>query len=171
VVALGRSHSVIKPSFGTREPSRPTENTFAKVRAMAFNQGQYWIQRHREFNNDPRSIGNLAATLEDNLTGESHWRLVASEVARMLTPGSVLDIGCGYGRITNEFIGNQHRYAGIDISPDAIARARAAHPMGEFICADISQWRSVHRYDIVLAFMCMSISLIMMLGTRSSRRR
>lgn len=119
---------------------------------MAFNQSQYWIERHRQFSRDPRSVGNLAATLEDNLKGEREWRRVASAVAEMLVPGSVLDVGCGYGRIAEEFIAHQHRYTGIDISPDAIARAKAGHPNGKFICADLLEWRSHQRYNFVLAF-------------------
>src|SRR5271155_982793 len=119
---------------------------------MAFDQVQYWIERHRRLHKDPRSVGNLAATLEANVKGEMVWRQVAGAVAEMLPIGSVLDIGCGYGRVACQFITNRHRYTGIDVSPDAIARAKAEHPDGRFICCDVLQWQPPQHYDIIVAF-------------------
>jgi len=119
---------------------------------MAFDQARYWIQRHKQLHHDPRSVGNLAATLEANIKGESEWRQVADTVAEMLPMGSVLDIGCGYGRVARQFIANGHRYTGIDVSPDAIARAETEHPTGKFICADLLQWQPRQLYDIIIVF-------------------
>ena len=119
---------------------------------MAFDQAKYWILWHKQLQDDPRSVGNLAATLEANIKGESELRQVADAVAAMLPTGSVLDIGCGYGRVAGQFIANGHRYTGIDISPDAIARAATDHPTGNFICADLLQWQPRQKYDIILVF-------------------
>jgi SAM-dependent methyltransferase len=119
---------------------------------MEYNQTQYWIERHKHWCQDPRSVGNLAATLEENIKGEALWQQVAGAVAEILPVGSVLDIGCGYGRVAREFIMKGHRYTGLDVSPEAIARARIEHSTGKFICADLSQWKPLRRYDAILAF-------------------
>jgi SAM-dependent methyltransferase len=119
---------------------------------MAFDQTQYWIERHKQLHKDPRSVGNLTATLEANIKGEEQWQQVANAVAEMLPIGSVLDIGCGYGRVAHQFIFNGHRYTGIDVSPDAIARATSEHPAGTFFSADALQWEPPQQFDIVLAF-------------------
>jgi SAM-dependent methyltransferase len=118
---------------------------------IKFYQARYWIERHRRLQQDPRSVGNLAATLEANIKGEMVWRQVAGAVAEMLPIGSVLDIGCGYGRVAQQFIINGHRYTGIDVSPEAIARAESEHPTGKFICCDVLQWHPRQQYDIVAA--------------------
>ena len=102
---------------------------------MIFDQAEYWIARHKRLQRDPRSVGNLAVPLEANVTGERELQQVAAVLAQMFPAGSVLDIGCGYGRVAHQFIANGHRYTGIDISPDAIAHAKA-HPVvpGSPIC-------------------------------------
>jgi SAM-dependent methyltransferase len=50
---------------------------------------------------------------------------------------AVFEIGCGGGRDTQVLAGAGHRVAAIDLSPDAIARARARAPHAEFRCQDI----------------------------------
>ncbi len=50
---------------------------------------------------------------------------------------SVLEIGCGGGRDTEVLTAAGHRVAAIDLSPDAIARARGRAPHATFHCQDI----------------------------------
>src|SRR6266481_2019071 len=50
---------------------------------------------------------------------------------------SVLEIGCGGGRDTEVLAGAGHRVVAIDLSADAIAKARARVPRAELHCQDI----------------------------------
>src|ERR1700716_2189900 len=50
---------------------------------------------------------------------------------------AVFEIGCGGGRDPQVLAGAGHRVVAIDLSPDAIARARARAPHAEFRCQDI----------------------------------
>ena len=50
---------------------------------------------------------------------------------------AILEVGCGGGRDTEVLAGAGHRVVAIDLSLDAIARARARVPHAEFYCQDI----------------------------------
>src|SRR5260370_9484684 len=64
---------------------------------------------------------------------------------------SVLEIGCGGGRDTEVLAGAGHRVAAIDLSPDAIARARGRAPRAEFHCQDIRAPFPVDDAGVVVA--------------------
>ena len=49
---------------------------------------------------------------------------------------SILEVGCGGGHDTEVLTGAGHRVVAIDLSPDAIARARARAPHAVFHCQD-----------------------------------
>ena len=67
---------------------------------------------------------------------------------------SVLELGCGFGRITG-FISGCYRldkYTAIDISPDQIKTAREICPSNiEFICTDILGYEPKQKFDLVVA--------------------
>lgn len=58
--------------------------------------------------------------------------VVRDASSRSGTPTRVLDLGCGDGAIAAELAGAGARVTGVDVSPVAIERARAAHPQVEF---------------------------------------
>lgn len=60
-------------------------------------------------------------------------------LARTVHPrSSVLDAGCGYGRLLNLMPADwQGYYQGIDLSPDFIELARKEHPQRDFRVADL----------------------------------
>lgn len=67
---------------------------------------------------------------------------------------SVLEIGCGYGRIT-QLIAEQFKprtYHAIDLSQHQIAKARERIPCGVwFDVSTIQEFKAVRKYDLVLA--------------------
>lgn len=119
-----------------------------------FNQAEYWIDRHRKLQGDPRSVGNLGKSVEDNIRGEDIFKRHVGHVARLLAPicSSVLDLGCGYGRAANELLGRGFDYCGIDVSPDAIREAQKNNPKGTFLRMDLNEWEPEEKFDVVCAF-------------------
>src|SRR5258708_28020724 len=64
---------------------------------------------------------------------------------------SVFEIGCGGGRDTEVLTGAGHRVVAIDLSPAAIAKARARVPRAEFRCQDIRAPFPVDAAGVVVA--------------------
>ena len=115
-----------------------------------FDQARYWIERHKELAGDPRSVGNKARSLEESLEVERRLAYTARVLAEMLDgPKSVLDLGCGYGRIAGAFLEHGYEYHGVDVSPAAVAQAQERQPEGQFEVGDLRTWASEHRFGVV----------------------
>ena len=64
-----------------------------------------------------------------------------------IDPGSsILELGCGTGRITRPLLALGHQVVAVDESPDMIARV----PETETICSTIGDLRLDRRFDVVL---------------------
>lgn len=119
---------------------------------VAFDQAGYWKKRHVDLEGDPRSVGNLAASLEQNLEGERDFQDTVSSLATHLKAtgvNSVLDLGCGIGRAAPPFLNAGIAYTGIDVSEVALVEARKRAPKATFECADLGVWNPTARYDAV----------------------
>ena len=104
------------------------------MRNPSFNQNDYWIDRHQKFRGDPRSVGNLGRSKEENLLGDRRLiNGISWVVQEHVKVGRVLDIGCGYGRVASAFIDGGLEYTGIDVAPAAIDLARVREPRGNFL--------------------------------------
>lgn len=119
-----------------------------------FDQADYWIERHKKLHGDPRSVGNIGKSIEENLKGEEILKRSVSVLAKLLKPSrhSVLDLGCGYGRTAKEFLQQGFEYTGIDVSPDAIKQAQQDNPEGTFLVMDLNKWEPTTCFDVVCAF-------------------
>lgn len=53
------------------------------------------------------------------------------------SPGRVVDLGCGTGRLAKPMIERGHQYVGIDLSDEMLAAAREANPAAEFRNANL----------------------------------
>lgn len=68
-----------------------------------------------------------------------------------LEPRSVLDVGCGLGQVTQLIdIMVTKDVKGVDISPEAIKRARELFPTVTFDVMDIRKDRIYEKYDVIL---------------------
>jgi 2-polyprenyl-3-methyl-5-hydroxy-6-metoxy-1,4-benzoquinol methylase len=64
-------------------------------------------------------------------------RAMIGRIIAMLEPDSVLEVGCGEGDVTQNLpLG---RYTGVDISSEAVRRARLTHPDGEFVVGSLDR--------------------------------
>jgi 2-polyprenyl-3-methyl-5-hydroxy-6-metoxy-1,4-benzoquinol methylase len=60
------------------------------------------------------------------------------EQIEQIAPASLLDVGCGDGRLINFVKSSVPRVYGVDLSEQALAFARAFNPDVEFKCADVA---------------------------------
>lgn len=81
--------------------------------------------------------------------------IIVRNVIEQMPPGRALDLGCGDG--TNSIMLARHGWAvtGIDISGQAIRKARAAAEEAgadaRFVHADMLEWEPDGQYDLVIA--------------------
>jgi SAM-dependent methyltransferase len=116
-----------------------------------FNQKEYWVHRHIDLQGDPRSVGNLAASVEDNVKGEQELKAYMQATAQVLkgTCSTVLDLGCGYGRISQCFTDLGFAYTGYDLSATAIQQASSQNGKGVFKLVDLLHWTPTEKFDVV----------------------
>jgi 2-polyprenyl-3-methyl-5-hydroxy-6-metoxy-1,4-benzoquinol methylase len=117
-----------------------------------FDQAEYWRSRHKDFQGDPRSVGNMSLSKEENEVAETNLKRFTRDIFGTLgVPLSVIDVGCGYGRLTKSFVENGFGYTGLDISPLAVERARLENALGDFEVAELSSWQGKSQYGLVFA--------------------
>jgi SAM-dependent methyltransferase len=85
-----------------------------------------------------------------------HWRFNFPQFTDLLpeTPRTVLDVGCGEGRVGRWLAARGHTVFGIDTSPTLTAAAQEAGGYEEIVCGDAAglPWPD-HMFDLVVAYM------------------
>ncbi|MEU4690067.1 class I SAM-dependent methyltransferase [Actinoplanes sp. NPDC023714] len=72
-------------------------------------------------------------------------------ITKFADGGRILDLGCGTTQNLHLEAGGYALYHGVDISPDAIARARAlGRPDSAYDVADVVSYPITGRYDLIL---------------------
>lgn len=90
-------------------------------------------------------------TLIDRARDRLLARLARRYCAKPLNQSDVVDVGCGYGWLLDAF-DDAHSVAGSDISPHAIAMARARRPNRSYRIADLQDGPDFGQtFDVVLA--------------------
>jgi len=91
--------------------------------------------------------------------GLEYWQyiVIAEELFRSLPKKTILEIGCGDGRISDYIAGKypESNVLGIDISPKAIAFATLMGIKAEYRCVDAVD--ITDKYDVVLLIKFWSI--------------
>lgn len=103
---------------------------------------EYWDKRVRE-------VKDLKKMVFDDVD----FNRFEAETLKILTPyknAKVLDVGCGYGRLSEYFT----NYTGIDASEEMIKLATKLHPDKNFIWAKFGEMDK--KYDLVFEVMCLS---------------
>jgi len=73
-----------------------------------------------------------------------------ADCVERLDPGSILDAGCGTGRVTAELARRGHDVVGIDRDPSMIATARKLAPGVDFRVVDVAAADLGRTFDLVL---------------------
>lgn len=128
----------------------------ANLTKAPFRQDEYWLERHRVYAGDARSVGNVGLSHEDNLRGDQAIATAVRILLRETGARSVIDLGCGYGRVCKAIEKKDFKYTGIDISPVAIETARASYPEREFAVENLDDWKPRQRADLVLCIYTLS---------------
>ena len=106
----------------------------------------------------PRETGrryDAIAPLWDEARRESAQGLSFLERAIALCKSRrmALDVGCGSGgRMLEKVLASGFRVTGIDVSSGMLQIANASHPTVEFVYADISDWVTPLRFDLIVAW-------------------
>jgi SAM-dependent methyltransferase len=99
------------------------------------------------------AMGGTFAAWRERIVGDPRREWEDELVARLEPAARILELGCGAGTPETKRLAQRSRLTGVDISPRQIARARAAIPAGEFVCADCTQLELPSAsFDAVVSF-------------------
>lgn len=91
--------------------------------------------------------------------GHAEQERALRELFRELAPdvGSVLEVGCGRGRIAAMLAEAMPgaTYTGLDIGQQQLALTARVRPDGEFIHANLAEWWPARRWDLVVSVECL----------------
>lgn len=112
---------------------------------MQYDPAEYWRERGKRYHSDFHY--NKGYRLQEKFL---------LDALKKLSFNSVLEVGCGFGRITKSVLENcdASEYIAIDLSPDQIENARTYvgdHAKIRFIESDIQSFHPDRKYDLVLA--------------------
>ncbi len=120
-----------------------------------FNEVTYWIRRHGRMREDPRSVGSLSLSAQENRQVNKELLERFRAILPVLFPTakgrSALDLACGVGRFSPTLVEMGFKYTGVDISPVALEQARGVCPLGSFCEGNIVTYRPPQTYDLVIA--------------------
>ena len=88
----------------------------------------------------------------DSMEELAHYAIIAGHVRFLFPSPTILDVGCGHGRLVDVLRGLPFkRYHGIDVSAEAIRRA-AVHGSKQttFAVADFNTWSPRERFDVMV---------------------
>ncbi|MBM4420955.1 MAG: class I SAM-dependent methyltransferase [Chloroflexi bacterium] len=85
-----------------------------------------------------------AAAAGENVHGEADFVM-------RFTPRSVLDAGCGTGRVGRELARRGVDVVGVDLDPDMLVTARRKAPAVPWVVADLAELELGRTFDLVIA--------------------
>jgi hypothetical protein len=105
----------------------------------------------------PRDWSSWRAKIDIDYYDERWQRLAArggnphgeADLIAAYAPRTVLDAGCGTGRLAIELARRGVEVLGVDVDPDMIAAARAKAPELDWLDADLAELDRSERFDVV----------------------
>ena len=150
---------------GTGSPVRLAKRTADRVLVTLF--GPRWLQfrARRAWDRHARTRSLEATSSHDATDADTYWRsgerdwglvLDVANQAGLAARGSVIEIGCGLGRLTRLAAGDFSRVIGLDVSPEMLRQARiqanAANISYELVGSDGRIPSAAESVDLVYAW-------------------
>lgn len=110
---------------------------------MTYHPPTYWTERGRTYEQEAHDRGWWATENQPLI-----------DLLDTLTFESVLELGCGFGRVGRTVLNRWPgvAYTGMDVSPDLIDAARRILPeSAELLVADLATWDADRQWDLVLS--------------------
>ncbi len=83
----------------------------------------------------------------------ARWNAEVAEVERAIDAldarGRVLELACGTGAWAEKVAARAGAYMGVDASPEMLEIAQGRVPDGSFVCADLFDWSTDERFDLI----------------------
>ncbi|MGD9933766.1 MAG: trans-aconitate 2-methyltransferase [Dehalococcoidia bacterium] len=105
--------------------------------------GNRWLETRRIAGADYDATYARRAAAGENVHGEA-------DLVESFSPRSVLDAGCGTGRVARELARRGREVAGVDIDPGMLATARAEAPTLEWRLGDVADVEFARLFDVVV---------------------
>ncbi len=88
----------------------------------------------------------------DTIDEFAHYMVIAGYVHSLFSSPTILDVGCGHGRLMRLLTPfGFGKYLGIDLSNEAIARARVWEKSNaRFLVADLNEWNPAGRFSVIV---------------------
>ncbi|MCP2043965.1 trans-aconitate 2-methyltransferase [Pontibacter sp. HSC-36F09] len=101
-----------------------------------------------------KSYDKIAAQWNANMMGSDYGiSMIERAIQYCTAKRTALDVGCGTGgRITKKLLENGFDLTGIDVSEGMLALARQNHPEVRFEKADITEWETEDKFDLIVAW-------------------
>lgn len=102
-----------------------------------------WLRSRRRSGDEYDAPYERRATAGENVHGEADFVM-------RLAPRSVLDAGCGTGRVARELARRGVETVGVDLDEEMLSTARRKAPALEWHCADLAATDLGRVFDVVL---------------------
>ncbi len=113
---------------------------------MTYDPVEYWTRRGQRYREELRNRRHGKAKRMFDAQ-----EAVLPNLVTGLAPESVLEVGCGYGRMTGLMPSSIKVYDAVDVSPTEIGQAKLSTKGVNFHCDDFMEWKPYRRYDLVFA--------------------
>lgn len=119
-----------------------------------FDAQAYWLNRHQKRAGNIKAVGDLRLSPDDNRAwynaDQQRLAFCLGRLAAGLRGRAVLDAGCGFGSFARPVMASGFDYVGIDLSPDAIATARADVPEATFHIGSLETFELQATFDVIV---------------------
>lgn len=104
---------------------------------------EYWNERALEYKDDKKGMVWCSSAIDTHL----RW---FNRLMDQYKDQEVLDVGCGYGRVSPLF--DKQKYHGIDFSEELIKIAKQDYPGYKFEVQNAFEYDPQKQYGIIIAF-------------------
>ena len=126
-----------------RQPSPKSVTLIGKINRFSLSQSKWSDQKNVPRGSSYDARWEQLASSGENVHGEADF-------ISQLNPSSVLDAGCGTGRVAIELVRRGIDSVGVDLDPEMLQAARRKAPTLEWVEADLQKFTLERRFDVAV---------------------